>query len=154
MTTPKPDVPNVIMLPPILVLLHIIAGTVLNWFLGGYYGAAWGWVGLLLLGACFGIVVSAKKLFDAAGTPVPPNQPATAIVTTGIYKYTRNPMYLAFVLGYIGLSFLASAPFTTLLVIPLIWILDQKVIVPEEQYLTEKFGAVYTDYKSQVRRWI
>ena len=63
-------------------------------------------------------------------------------------------MYLSFMIGFIGLSFLASAPFMTLFAIPLFFLLDRRVIVPEEQYLTAKFGEVYLDYKKQVRRWI
>lgn len=150
----KKDIPNVIMLPPVLVLLHVIAGITLNWIFAVHFGHAWGWVGLILLGACFGIIAWSKKLFDAAGTPVPPNQPATAIVTDGPYKYSRNPMYLSFVMGFAGLSFLADAPVMLLMAIPLFLILDQKVIVPEEQYLSEKFGETYRDYQTQVRRWV
>ncbi len=150
----KKDTPAIIMLPPTLVLLHVIAGITVNWMLGGYYGRGWGWIGLLMLTACFGMIAWAKKLFGVAGTPVPPNQPATAIVKDGIYKFTRNPMYLSFMIGFIGLSFLASAPFMTLFAIPLFFLLDRRVIVPEEQYLTAKFGEVYLDYKKQVRRWI
>lgn len=154
MTAEKKDTPAIIMLPPVLVLLHVIAGTVINWFFRGYYGHAWGYIGLLLLLICFGIIAWAKNLFEAAGTPVPPNQPATAIVKEGPYKFTRNPMYLSFMIGFIGLSFLASAPFMTLFAIPLFFLLDRRVIVPEEQYLTAKFGETYMDYKKQVRRWI
>ncbi len=154
MTAEKKDVPAIIMLPPVLVLLHVIAGTVINWFFRGYYGHAWGYIGLFLLLICFGIIAWAKNLFEAAGTPVPPNQPATAIVKEGPYKFTRNPMYLSFMIGFIGLSFLAGAPFMTLLALPLLYLLDRRVIVPEEEYLTAKFGETYLDYKKQVRRWI
>lgn len=154
MTTEKKDVPAIIMLPPTLVLLHVVAGITVNWMLGGYYGHAWGWIGLFMLAACFGIIAWSKKRFSIAGTPVPPNQPATAIVKEGPYKFTRNPMYLSFMIGFIGLSFLASAPFMTLFAIPLLYLLDQRVIVPEEEYLSAKFGETYLDYKKQVRRWI
>lgn len=154
MTTPQKDIPNVIMLPPILIFLHVIAGIVLDFLFPVNFGHGWGWLGLMLLISCFGIIAWAKKLFDRAGTPVPPNQPATAIVTTGPYKYSRNPMYVAFMAGYIGLSLMADAPAMLLLGFVLFYILDQRVIVPEENYLSEKFGTVYTDYKDEVRRWI
>ncbi len=153
-TEEKPAVPNVIMLPPVLVLFHVIVGITLNWFFRGYYGHVWGWVGLVLLILCFGIIAWAKKLFEKAGTPVPPNQPVTAIVKDGPYKFTRNPMYLSFMIGFIGLSFLAGAPMMTLMALPLFFILDRKVIVPEEEYLTGKFGETYLEYKNQVRRWL
>jgi protein-S-isoprenylcysteine O-methyltransferase Ste14 len=63
-------------------------------------------------------------------------------------------MYVAFMVGYVGLSLLADAPAMLLLGFVLFYILDQRVIVPEENYLTEKFGTVYTDYKDEVRRWV
>ena len=150
----KQDVPNVIMLPPVLVLLHVIAGIILNWVVPVHFGHEWGWLGLALLALCFAIIAWAKKLFDAAGTPVPPNQPATAIVRDGPYRYTRNPMYLSFLTGFIGLSLLADAPMMLLMALPLFWFLDQKVIVPEENYLAAKFGDAYTGYRAQVRRWL
>src|SRR5262245_38195338 len=92
MTTSNPDVPNVIMLPPILIFLHVIGGITLDWIHPINFGHEWGWLGLAMLLSCFGIIAWCKKLFDVAGTPVPPNQPATAIVTTGPYEFSRNPM--------------------------------------------------------------
>lgn len=154
---PKKDAPKVMMLPPTLVLQHIAAGITFNWvmqFLMPFsLSHAWGWLGLILLAAAFFIVAWAKNLFDKAGTNVPPNQPATAIVTTGVYQYTRNPMYLSFMLGFAGLAFLAGAPYMLLALLPLYYFLDQRVIVPEEEYLTEKFGEEYLAYKNQVKRW-
>lgn len=154
MTEDKKDVPNVIMLPPVLVLLHVIAGITLNWMANAHMGHGWGWLGLVLLIACFGVIAWAKKLFDAAGTPVPPNQPATAIVQDGPYKYSRNPMYVSFLTGFVGLALLADAPLMILLALPLWFILDSRVIAPEETYLEEKFGQTYLDYKAKVRRWV
>lgn len=156
--TPKPDAPRVIMLPPTLVLQHICAGLTLNWVINDFFtlsfGHAWGWIGLILLITAFTLTAWSKNLFEKAGTNVPPNKPATAIVTDGAYKFTRNPMYLSFLMGFIGLAALADAPAMLLAAIPLWYILDRHVIAPEEQYLTEKFGDEYTEYKNRVRRWI
>lgn len=155
---PKPDAPRVIMLPPTLVLQHICAGITLNWVMNGFFtlsfGHAWGWIGLILLITAFTLTGWSRKLFQKAGTNVPPNKPATAIVTNGAYKFTRNPMYLSFVAGFCGLAALADAPAMLLVAFPLWYILDRHVITPEEEYLTEKFGDEYLDYKKQVRRWI
>ena len=63
-------------------------------------------------------------------------------------------MYLAFMIGYVGLALMADAPAMLLLGFVLFYFLDQRVITPEEKYLSEKFGTVYTDYKDEVRRWI
>ncbi|MCC6598590.1 MAG: isoprenylcysteine carboxylmethyltransferase family protein [Alphaproteobacteria bacterium] len=148
------DAPKIIMLPPVLVLLHICAGLTLNWVFHGRMGHGWGWIGICMLGAAFFIIKQAKDAFEEAGTNVPPNQPALAIVTGGPFKYSRNPMYLSFMIGTAGLALLAGAPWMLLVLFPLFYLLDQRVIVPEEEYLTAKFGAVYTDYKETVRRWI
>ena len=84
----------------------------------------------------------------------PPNKPATAIVSDGPYQYTRNPIYLAFLLAFTGFALLTAAPVMLLLAFPLFYLLDQRVIVPEEEYLSEKFGDTYLEYKQKVRRWI
>ena len=154
----KKDTPAVLMLPPTLVLMHIAGGVTFNWVMNFVLPFSLphglGWLGLILLGAAFIITAWSKNLFEAAGTNVPPNKPATAIVTTGIYQYTRNPMYLSFMLGVAALAFLGQLPYMLLALLPLYYFLDQRVIVPEETYLTEKFGTEYTAYTSRVRRWI
>ena len=148
------DVPAVKMLPPTLVLIHIAAGITLNWLLPIKTPHAWGFLGLLLLGAAFGMTQWAKNVFNAAGTNIPPNKPATAIVSDGPYKFTRNPMYLSMVIGLIGLSLMAGLPIMLLTTAPLFYILDRHIIQPEETYLTQKFGENYSSYKSRVRRWL
>ena len=154
MTEEPKDAPKVFMLPPTLVLHHIAAGLAFNWVVPMSFGHAWGWLGLALLLLADAITRRSKKLFEEAGTNVPPNQPALIIVREGPYKYSRNPMYVSFLLMFTGLSLLADAPMMLALIFPLFYFLDQRVIVPEEIYLTEKFGDVYLDYKKQVRRWI
>lgn len=148
------DAPKVMMLPPTLVLMHICAGIVLNWVFPMSFGHVWGWLGLALLGAAFAITRWAKSLFEKAGTNVPPNKPAVVIVQDGPYRFTRNPMYLSFMLGFAGLAFLADAPMMMAMLLPLFYFLDQRVIAPEEEYLSAKFGDVYRDYTKKVRRWI
>jgi protein-S-isoprenylcysteine O-methyltransferase Ste14 len=154
MTTEPRDVPKVMMLPPTLLLLHIAAGIVLNWAVPMSFGHAWGWLGLVLLGAAFGITKWSRDVFKKAGTNVPPNQPAITIVKDGPYQYSRNPMYVCFLLIFTALALLADAPMMMLLIFPLFYFLDQRIIVPEEEYLLAKFGDAYRDYQRQVRRWI
>ncbi|MEM7680149.1 MAG: isoprenylcysteine carboxylmethyltransferase family protein, partial [Pseudomonadota bacterium] len=154
-TDEKPDHPNVETLPPVTLLLYVVGGLVLNWILPIFeYGWGWGLIGLVMLAFAFALIYYSKKQFEAAGTNVPPNQPATVIVTTGPFKYSRNPIYLSFLVGFVGLSFIAGAPLMTLLAIPLYRTLKYDVIAKEEYYLESKFGKAYTDYKDNVRRWI
>lgn len=152
--TPHADRPSVIMLPPVLMVLHLTAGFVLNWIFGTYMPHAWGWLGIALLAVAVSIVQWSKKLFERAGTNVPPSLPTTAIVTDGPYKYSRNPMYVCFLLWFAGLCLVAGTPLALLMLFPFAYILDQHVIVPEENYLSAKFGDVYLEYKNRVRRWV
>jgi protein-S-isoprenylcysteine O-methyltransferase Ste14 len=96
----------------------------------------------------------AIKTFKEAGTNVPPNMPATTIVTTGPFKYSRNPMYLSMLVLYAGMAMLADAPLMLLLTGGLFAVLNNKVIKAEESYLEAKFGEDYLAYKARVHRWI
>ncbi len=153
-TTKDAAVPSVIMLPPVLLVLHLTAGFMLNWAFAGSMSRGWGWLGIVLLGAALYITNWSKTLFEKSGTPVPPNKPTTAIVTSGPYQYTRNPMYLCFMLWYMGMCFVAGAPLALFVALPLFYFLDQRIIVPEEKYLAGKFGDTYLEYKARVRRWV
>lgn len=148
------DAPKVWMLPPTLVLMHICAGITLNWLVPISFGSAWGWLGLILLISAFGITYWAKTTFAKAGTNVVPNQPSTTIVKDGPFQYSRNPMYLSFLIGFAGLAMLADAPIMLLLLGSLYYLLDERIIIPEEEYLTDKFGEEYDTYCQSVRRWV
>lgn len=148
------DRPDVKILPPMLLCLFLAAGIVLDWIIPINFGHGWGWLGLLLLGGAFFVAKQAKDLFESAGTNLPPNQPTTAIVTEGPYQYSRNPIYLAFLVGYAGLGMLADAPAMLVLAGGLFFVLEQQVIEPEEKYLAAKFGDEYLKYKESVPRWL
>ena len=150
------DTAGVVAPPPLIYLTGLVIGLVLDallpeselpwavrWILGG--ALALGGVALLL---------SFNTAFVRRGTAVEPWKPTTAIVTTGPYRFTRNPAYLGMALLYIGLSLLADAPWALLTLPIVIVIIDRMVIAREERYLERKFGAEYVDYKRGVRRWI
>lgn len=106
---------------------------------------------LLLLGAA--MILAGGVRFRRAHTPAPPWRPVTSLVTTGIYRVTRNPMYLGMALIYAGLAMLMNS-FTALLLLPVVLLIIQtQVIAREERYLFGKFGAEYAAYKTQVGRW-
>lgn len=109
-------------------------------------------VPLLALGAT--CIVLALGRFRAADTPPQPWEPSTALVVEGIYKLTRNPMYLGMALTYAGLA-VAFDSLVALLFLPLaLLIVDRAVIAREERYMAAKFGAPYAAYRAKVRRWI
>lgn len=103
--------------------------------------------GVLLAGA-------AVYRFRRAGQTPIPTQPVTALVVHGPYRVTRNPMYLAMTLVYLGgLMLLGDA--WPLLMLPAVLVLIQRaVIAREEAYLERTFGEAYRAYKARVRRWL
>jgi protein-S-isoprenylcysteine O-methyltransferase Ste14 len=100
-----------------------------------------------------GLFLAAVRTFRAAGTPVPGNRPTTAIVRTGPYRYSRNPIYLAFSLLQIGIAFWVNATWLLVTVIPAVLLMSLVVIPREEAYLETHFPADYLPYKRAVRRW-
>ena len=87
-------------------------------------------------------------------TTIHPKGATTAIVSTGLYRYTRNPMYLSLTLIYMGVSVAINAWWGLLLLIPLLVVVQKGIIEQEEAYLSRKFGEEYLRYKAQVRRWL
>ena len=77
-----------------------------------------------------------------------------ALVVDGIYRRTRNPLYLGTTLVYLGLGVAAGSLWASGLVVPLLWVINVGVVAREERYLERKFGDAYRAYKARVRRWV
>lgn len=151
--TRKKDAPRILALPPNVLLVMIVAGLTLNWLFPLSFGHMWGGFGLVLLVLSVGLIMWCKRLFDEEGTNIRPDLPTTVLITEGPYKYSRNPIYMAFLTGFAGLAMMADAPIMLLLLAPLWYILDRHIIQPEEDYLAEKFGADYIEYMGNTHRW-
>jgi protein-S-isoprenylcysteine O-methyltransferase Ste14 len=97
---------------------------------------------------------SAMSRFKQAGTSMVPMRPSTALVTSGPYRFTRNPMYVGMAFLYAGLA-AATGVIWALATLPLVLLaVDRLVIAREEPYLERKFGGEYRAYKQRVRRWV
>jgi protein-S-isoprenylcysteine O-methyltransferase Ste14 len=107
----------------------------------------------LVLGAV-AVAVSGFRALHAAHTTFDVREATTAVVTTGIYGRTRNPLYLGLMLMYLGFGTLRNSRWHWMLAIPTAAALQYLVILREEAYLERKFGAEYRDYKARVRRWL
>jgi protein-S-isoprenylcysteine O-methyltransferase Ste14 len=92
--------------------------------------------------------------FRAAGTPVPARKPTTAIVRTGPYRFSRNPIYLAFSVFQVGIAIWVNSLWLLATLAGALLLMHYVVIPREEQYLERRFGAEYLDYKASVRRWL
>ena len=89
-----------------------------------------------------------------AGSNVPTNLPTTTIVKSGPYRFTRNPIYLGMFLGLIGLAMAFDNLWLLMMLVPFALVIRYGVVAREEAYLECKFGDVYRDYHSRVRRWL
>jgi len=94
------------------------------------------------------------RTFSRAATPLPTNQPARVLVTTGIYRWTRNAIYLSFFLVYGGIGVATRSPWIVTLLLPLVITIRYGVVAREEAYLEQRFGNGYQNYKARVRRWL
>lgn len=107
---------------------------------------------LILIGIA--VFAAGVRSFSRAATPLPTNRPARALVETGIYSWTRNPIYLAFFLVYGGIGIIVPNPWILILALPLAITMRYGVVAREEAYLEQRFGDTYRDYKARVRRWL
>jgi protein-S-isoprenylcysteine O-methyltransferase Ste14 len=110
--------------------------------------------GTALTIAAVGLFVRATRAFKAAGTPVPGDQPTTTIVGAGPYRFSRNPIYLAFVLFHLGLALALNSLSLLITLLPAFGLMAVVVIPREERYLEERFPAEYAAYRATVRRWL
>jgi protein-S-isoprenylcysteine O-methyltransferase Ste14 len=94
------------------------------------------------------------RTMRSAGTPLSPREPVSKLITTGPFRYTRNPGYLGLAMIYSGIAFLANTLWVILLLPATLLVIQRGVIEREERYLERKFGEEYLRYKAQVRRWI
>lgn len=111
-------------------------------------------LGLAALG--LGIAIAGVRAFRRASTTVHPMRPdeTTTIVASGIYAWSRNPMYLGMLLALGGWAVWLASPVAALLLPGFIAYLNRWQIGPEERALTARFGDAYASYARRVRRWI
>jgi protein-S-isoprenylcysteine O-methyltransferase Ste14 len=107
---------------------------------------------LFLIGLVIGI--AGVQGLRGSGTNISTDLPATALVVNGIYRWSRNPLYLAMTLAYGGLAIAAGSVWAIVLLIPLLVAMTIGVISREERYLEREFGDAYRAYKWRVRRWL
>jgi len=153
------DYAEVAVKPPILFLGALALGCLLSSLIpiGPGLGSANGLavtVGLTFIVLGFVLAGLSFRNFRLAGTSVVPGEPATALVVSGPYHVTRNPIYIGLVLAYFGVSILLTSMWVLLLLIPVVIILQRGVVLKEEEYLERQFGKAYTKYKARVPRWL
>ena len=152
------EIAGVIAPPPLIFLAGLAVGLVADAVFGlpslpappGVRIAA----AIVLGGVGAASIAAALGRFGQAKTPPQPWKPTTALATGGVYRLTRNPMYLgmalllaALAIGFASWGTLAAFPFV-------IAFADRFVIQREERYLHKRFGSAYDAYRAEVRRWL
>jgi protein-S-isoprenylcysteine O-methyltransferase Ste14 len=152
------DNPGVILPPPLIFAAFLGVGLAIDFFLfrvasgvpaGGRYAAA-----AVLAAAALLLGFGALFRFRRAGTNPEPWRPTTAIVRDGVYRFTRNPMYLGMALLYAAIAVAADSAVALIFLVPLLVVIRYGVIAREERYLEAKFGDEYRRYQASVRRWL
>ena len=151
------DTPGVIAPPPILAGAVFGAAMLLNWMHSlaiPLLPIGMQWPGLILMNFSLILALWATFSMRQARTNINPLLPTTPLVTSGPYRFSRNPLSVSLVVLYLGLALRIDTLWPFLLLLPLLIALHFGVIHREERYLERKFGDTYRNYCSAVRRWI
>ena len=134
-------------------------------WLAGFAAAAWilgllapmsmpGWLGWTLVILAVGLMAAAAMQMLARKTTLDPHGAPSALVTGGVFRLSRNPIYLADLLILAGLCLLWHAPLGLVLVPALAAVLTRRFILPEEARLKAKFPDAFAEWSARTRRWI
>ncbi len=154
--TDERDNAGVVAPPPLIYAGPLLLGLLLNRKSGAPFlpRTVARFLGWSLLGGGVLLMGWFLRTMRRADTPVDPREPVSRLVTTGPFRYTRNPAYLALTMIYTGVASLANALSCMLLLPAVVLVMQRGVIEREESYLEDRFGDDYLRYKAQVRRWI
>ena len=144
--------------PPLVVVLIGAAMAVIAWFtpaleIGSNVRFAVGGIAIAL-GAL--VAVQGARMFWRNKTTINPVdlESASALVTSGVFRFSRNPMYVGFTAMLVGWAVCLAAPWALVGPVAFVLFINRFQIIPEERVMRDKFGQAYDDYQAQVRRWI
>ncbi len=144
------------LIPPVLFLICLLVMAILRWQypLMTLFGFPFNLLGLVPL--FLGMIVGGlgARTFSRVGTNIKPYKEPGVFVTSGVFRYSRNPMYLGLSLALLGIWILLKMLTPIIGVLIFVIVTDRWYIRYEEKMLREKFGAAYEEYQSRTRRWI
>ncbi len=144
--------------PPLVFVAGIFLGVALHhWVLPAHVPgsrAISAVAGILLLVVGLGLVIWARVHFFRTGQNPMPWKPTPELIFGGPYLFTRNPMYVGVTIFQIGLGVALSNLWISLFALPALLVVHFIAVLPEERYLSEKFGESYTTYLTRVRRYV
>lgn len=144
------------MLPPAYLFIALSGMMLLNLFFPvlELIPAPWNAAGLLPLALGVALNLIANKALVRSGNPIKPFETPLKFVTGGVYRVSRNPMYLGMVLILTGIAFLL-ATLTPFIIVPVFAVVIDRIFIDaEEAVLEERFGDRYRQYRREVRRWL
>jgi protein-S-isoprenylcysteine O-methyltransferase Ste14 len=158
MNNAQPDHPNINrnIHPPLVTLFYIVIACLAGWFIRVPWTLpdALQYVGFGMVIVGFLLAAGAFVEFRKAHTTLDPHGSVKQLVTEGVYRFTRNPIYLGFLVIVIGLPLNMGSVWGFVAAPLFVLTMNRLVIEKEEAYLEKKFGDGYTRYKSRVRRWL
>jgi len=143
-------------IPPVYLLMAVLLMLALHVWLpiAQLIHGVWRVAGVLPILLGIAIAVSGRMQFHKHDTPAIPFETSTVLVTDGLFRYSRNPMYSGMIIFLTGLA-ICLGTISPIIIVPLFsWWITTKFIVVEEEFMSEIFGQSYLDYKAKVRRWI
>ncbi len=148
--------PEVRMPPPLLHLGGLLIGhgvdQALRWSLPAFPGRQ-GIAATLAL-AAIALLLTALLQLARHRTTVMPHRAARVLITNGVFRFSRNPIYLAFALLHLACALSLSSPGMLLMLVAVLWVMHSHVIAAEEAFHEQKFGARWQAYRQRVRRWL
>ena len=143
-------------LPPTYLLFGLIAMVALHFVFSGHrlIAAPWRFLGVPVALAGLWLTIRADALFKRLGTEIKPFRESSLVVTEDLYRFSRHPMYVGFMLLLGGVGVLAGTLFPLLLVGVMFWLFTVRFVLPEERHMEQQFGDAYREYKSRVRMWL
>ncbi len=144
------------LLPPLLLLVVLALMAASNVAIPNQprlFGA-WSWMGVVPVVVGLAIEIAARRRFATARTNVQTFGEPDTLVTTGLFRVSRNPMYLGMVLVALGAAVLWANPAALALALGFLIVCDRWYVAFEERKMLERFGAAYDAYRSKTRRWL
>jgi len=149
---------RVLVPPPLPYLLLLGAGIAIHFLWRPIYifpvtwlGHSTGWP---LLHAAVALLLWAILTMRRAGEDVRVEKPTNSLVSAGPYRFSRNPIYLAFIGVYIAIALIVNSVWPLAFLPAVILVIQYAVILPEEKYLAPRLGEEYRQYRAKVRRWV
>jgi protein-S-isoprenylcysteine O-methyltransferase Ste14 len=159
MSNAVPDRAEFVIFPPVIPCSTLVAACLLQWLeplgllvhLGAVLRIA---AGVAVLAAGMAMMAAGRRAMWRHGTNVNPLRPTTALVTDGVFRYTRNPLYVGVSIGLCGVALVFALDWVLVLIAPACVLLHFAVVRREERYLEQKFGDAYRAYVARVPRYL